>query len=187
MKKKNIALLVSVVLLLCAAIGGTLAWLVADAGKVENTFAPSTISITLTETEPSNKTEIKMVPGASITKNPTVTVGANSEACYLYIQIEEKNNSLPYLTYELADGWTAVAEHPGYYRREVASSDANQSFEILKDNKVTVKDTVTNGQMADIADAANRPSLTFKAAAIQKDFIEADKIWAALPTGFTGE
>lgn len=186
MKKKNIALLVSVALLLCAAIGGTLAWLTAKTEAVTNTFAPSTISIELKETTPSetDRTNIKMVPGAEIAKDPKVTVGANSEACYLYIKVEASPNAATFLTYALADGWTAVDGHTGYYRREVASSTTAQEFPILAGNKVTVNGTITSDDMATIADAANRPTLSFKAAAIQKDYITEADIWGALPAEF---
>ena len=50
MKKKAWVSLVAVVLVLCCAVGGTLAWLTAKSDVVTNTFAPSDINITLTET-----------------------------------------------------------------------------------------------------------------------------------------
>lgn len=48
--KKKVLSIVAVVLVLCCAIGGTLAWLTAKSDVVTNTFAPSDINITLTET-----------------------------------------------------------------------------------------------------------------------------------------
>lgn len=47
MKKKAWVSLVAVVLVLCCAVGGTLAWLTAKSDVVTNTFAPSDINITL--------------------------------------------------------------------------------------------------------------------------------------------
>ena len=49
--------------------------------------------------------------------------------------------------------------------REVAASNANQEFEVLKNNAVTVKGTVTKGMMT--SSDFTKPTLTFKAAAVQ--------------------
>ena len=47
--KKKVLSIVAVVLVLCCAIGGTLAWLTAKSDVVKNTFAPSGIDIKLEE------------------------------------------------------------------------------------------------------------------------------------------
>lgn len=78
MKKKSLALLVAVVLVIGCVIGGTLAWLTDSTEQVKNTFTTSDIDITLTET---TGTEYKMVPGYTIAKDPKATVLAGSEEC----------------------------------------------------------------------------------------------------------
>lgn len=193
MKKKNIAMLVSVVLLLGAAIGGTLAWLTATATDVVNTFTPSNISITLEETKPEGKTA-KMIPGATIEKDPKVTVKKDSVACWLFIKVEEENNkltsdtSLPYLSYtvDTTDAWTAVPDHEGYYYRVVNESTADVSFNILTGNTVTVNGEATNDDMNALISSGKNPTLTFKAAAVQKvGFDTVAAAWDELPDGFT--
>ena len=64
MKKKAWLSALAVVLVLCCAVGGTLAWLTQKTDAVVNTFTVGDINITLTETE----REYKMVPGNTIDK-----------------------------------------------------------------------------------------------------------------------
>lgn len=59
--KKTATLLLSIVLILGMAIGGTVAYLVTDTTPVRNTFTPSRVSCEVTETVTDNvKTEIKV-------------------------------------------------------------------------------------------------------------------------------
>lgn len=171
--KKKIALLLACVMAFGIAVGGTLAWLIDDTDPVVNTFAPSTINIDLTETftkdtDGDGKADVwekKMVPGDTLAKDPKVTVGANSEACWLFVKVEKSANFDTYMTYGIADGWKAVSGFDGVYYREVAASTAAQEFVVLKENKVTVKETVTKAQMDDLT--TDYPTLTFTAYAIQ--------------------
>ena len=78
MKKKAIVAVVAFVLVLCCAIGGTLAWLVDSTSEVKNTFTYGDINIDLSET---TGDEYQMIPGNDITKDPKVTGEAESEAC----------------------------------------------------------------------------------------------------------
>lgn len=161
MKKKIAISIVAVALVLCCAIGGTLAWLTDKTGPVTNTFTVGDINIDLTETT----SNYKMVPGNTIAKDPKVTVKANSEACYLFVKVTKSGNFDQFLTYAMADGWTQYEGTTDVWYREVAASNANQEFEVLKDSKVTVKGTVTKEMMTS-SDFTN-PTLTFKAAAVQ--------------------
>lgn len=86
--KKKVLSIVAVVLVLCCAIGGTLAWLTDKTDPVVNTFTVGDINIELKETT----TNYKMVPGNTITKDPKVTVKANSEACWLFVKVEKSSN-----------------------------------------------------------------------------------------------
>lgn len=160
--KKTLTMVLALVLVFALGVGGTLAWLTATAPEVKNTFTPSDINITLTESE---NLDLQMVPGHTITKDPKATVVAGSEDCYLFVKIEKSENYGTFLAeYEIADGWTKYEE--GVYYRTVTASDKNQEFSVLKDNKVTVKDTVTKAQMEALTEATY-PTLTFKAAAVQ--------------------
>lgn len=161
MKKKIAISIVAVALVLCCAIGGTLAWLTDKTGPVTNTFTVGNINIDLTETT----SNYKMVPGNTIAKDPKVTVEAGSEACWLFVKVTKSGNFDQFLTYAMADGWTQYEGTTDVWYREVAASNANQEFEVLKDSKVTVKGTVTKEMMTS-SDFTN-PTLTFKAAAVQ--------------------
>ena len=87
-----VALLALVLVIGCVA-GGTVAWLVATTDSVTNTFTYGDINIGLTETKPVNQ-QAKIIPGVDIEKDPKVTVKANSENCWLFVKIDEKNVSL---------------------------------------------------------------------------------------------
>lgn len=171
MKKKTLALVLALTLLVAGVVGGTLAWLTARTAEVKNTFTVGDINIALTETT----RDYKMVPGNKLDKNPTVTVKANSEACWLFVKVTESENLKDFITYAIAEGWTELQD--GVYYREVPASNADQTFPVLAGNAVTVKDTVTK-EMLTAKDFAN-PTLTFKAYAVQKDNVaSASDAWA---------
>ena len=88
MKKKSLALLLAIAIVVVGVVAGTLAWLTDKTAPVTNTFTTSDIDIDLTETE----AEYKMIPGWSIDKDPTVTVKAGSEACYLFVKLVKSDN-----------------------------------------------------------------------------------------------
>ena len=166
MKKKTLALVLALTLLVAGVVGGTLAWLTDQTAEVKNTFTVGDINIGLTETT----ADYKMVPGNTIAKDPKVTVKAGSEACWLFVKIEESTNLSSYISYTADSGWTALAGVSGVYYREVAASTADQAFNVLANNQVTVKDTVTKAMMDAIEDgAAANPTLTFTAYACQTD------------------
>ena len=173
MKKKTLALVLALTLLVAGVVGGTLAWLTDQTAEVNNTFTVGDINIGLTETT----TDYKMVPGNTIAKDPTVTVKANSEACWLFVKVTESTDLKDFITYAIAEGWTALPGVDGVYYREVPASAADQTFSVLAGDAVTVKSDVTRTMLETAKTDA--PTLTFKAYAIQKDhFATADAAWA---------
>lgn len=174
--KKKVLSIVAVVLVLCCAIGGTLAWLTDKTGPVKNTFTVGDINIDLTETTK----DYKMVPGNTIAKDPKVTVKDGSEACWLFVKVEKSTNFDSFMTYEMADGWTALPDVTGVYYREVAATTAATDFSVLKDNSVLVKDGVTKTMLNGL-DETTFPTLTFTAYAVQKDNVaDAAAAWSKL-------
>ena len=172
MKKKTLALVLALTLLVAGVVGGTLAWLTDQTAEVKNTFTVGDINIGLTETT----ADYKMVPGNTIAKDPTVTVKANSEACWLFVQVTESTDLKDFITYAIAEGWTALPGVDGVYYREVPASAADQTFSVLAGDAVTVKSDVTRTMLETAKTDA--PTLTFKAYAIQKDhFATADAAW----------
>lgn len=173
MKKKTLALVLALTLLVAGVVGGTLAWLTDQTAEVKNTFTVGDINIGLTETT----ADYKMVPGNTIAKDPTVTVKANSEACWLFVKVTESTDLKDFITYAIAEGWTALPGVDGVYYREVPASAADQTFAVLAGDAVTVKSDVTRTMLETAKTDA--PTLTFQAYAIQRDhFATADAAWA---------
>ena len=108
MKKRTIALLCAAMMVVGIAAGGTLAWLVSKPDSVTNTFTTSDVDITLTEPEgEKNDYKFQMVPGKTITKDPKVTVTADSLDSYIFVEITKSDNYDQFLdSYAVATGWT---------------------------------------------------------------------------------
>lgn len=159
MKKKIVIILLALVLVIGGLIGGTVALLLDRTDSVVNTFTTSNISIELSESKNLN---LKMVPGHTLTKDPEVTVKANSEPCYLFVKLDESTDFDEFLDYTIAGGWTELADTDGVWYRVVNTSTSDQSFDVLADNKVIVLSTVTKDMMAQTP-----PTLTVTAYASQ--------------------
>ena len=172
MKKKSLALVLALAMIVVCVVGGTLAWLTATTPEVKNTFTYGDINIKLEETDAtvaadgSATKEFKMIPGYTIAKDPTVTVVKDSEKCYLFVKVAESDNFDTFMTYDMADGWTALAGVNGVYYRVVDASATNQEFGVLKNDKVTVNGNVTKTMLNDLTENT-QPTLTFTAYACQ--------------------
>ncbi len=174
--------LLALVLVFGCAVGGTFAWLTAKTDAVVNTFTYGDINISLTET---TGNDYKIVPGVDISKDPKVTVKADSEACWLFVKVEEENwptfketdNRTAKIAYEIALGWTELEGHSGVYYREVGAVTADTSFDVIKDNVITVSENLTKAEVNNVV--ALNPKLTFTAYAVQKDGVaSAADAWA---------
>ena len=165
MKKKLIALTAAFLLVIGAAVAGTVAWLTDSTQTEVNTFTVGNIDIDLTETT----SNYKMVPGQTIAKDPKVSVKAGSEDCWLFVKVEEGNNVANFIDYSIASDWTAVPGVSGVYYREVAAADTAREFSVLTNDQVTVKNTVTKADMDAIEkQTVAAPTLSFTAYAVQK-------------------
>lgn len=181
-------------LVLCTIIGGTVAWLIADTGPVVNTFTYGDINITLEETDTDkdgdddpNTNDYPMVPGNPVTKDPKVTVLADSENAWLFVKLEKSANFDAFMTYEIAEGWTALDGVDGVYYRTVDKASEAAEFYVIKDNTVNVKGEVTKEMLnaLDAGGASSYPTLTVTAYAVQRDsnITTAADAWAKIPTG----
>lgn len=164
LSRKALVVLSLMMVLAVAAVGGTLAWLTDSTQEVKNTFTTSDIEITLAE---SDDLDLKMVPGHTIFKDPVATVQSDSEPAWLFVKIDKSSNYSTYLEdYEIAEGWEKVED--GVYGRKVVAPDSDVKYQILKNNEVKVKETVTKSNMQALAaEGAEQPSLTFTAYATQ--------------------
>lgn len=129
--KRNTVAVVAVLLVCILAIGGTIAYLTSHS-ELENTFTVGQISPIDPEGNGPNVPQIpdedkndksklqgnlyephwvkdsKLLPSATIKKDPYVGVGAGSEACevYVYVKNTMTNNNRIYFT--INDGWEPV-------------------------------------------------------------------------------
>jgi len=178
MKKKIIAAL-AMVLIVAMAIVGTYAYLT-DTDKVTNTFTVGNVDIKLDEApvdangakttgDRVNANSYKLIPGHSYDKDPTVTVLKGSEACWVFVKVEDGLAAIEDAT-TIADqitakGWTALTGVTGvYYKQQAATTE---------DTPLVVFETFKLKTDAAVADYANA-TITVTAYAIQQD-------------GFTGE
>lgn len=198
--KRVLPVLALVLVVAVASVGGTIAWLTDTTSEVKNTFTVGNINIDLTETwntDTNNDGKYdawvgKIIPGTDLVKDPTVTVSANSEACWLFVKVTEQNwpvcleddGQTLKVRYEIDASWTALdaTNYPGVYYREVPANNADQTFDVLKTLEsdgatkytVIVSEKLTKNEV----DAMGDPTLTFKAYAIQQSsFATAQAAW----------
>ena len=172
-KNKKLVTVVSAmfcaVVLVAGSIAGTIAYLTSQA-TVTNTFTIGSIQITLNEAvvdlygnapdidDRTTENRYKLIPGHTYTKDPIVTVKANSEDCYLFVKvvngisgIEVATENGDTITEQLtAKGWINLTGDIWYYNTKVTLSNADQkipvfeSFTLKNDANVTGYATADN-------------------------------------------
>jgi predicted ribosomally synthesized peptide with SipW-like signal peptide len=179
--KKVVTLAASVILVAAFAVSGTLAYLTDSTKDVKNTFTVGKVCIDLQETVDgklqSAKTQnigeqYKLIPGSCYCKDPRVTVKANSEECYLFVNYQDLNNSLAggkhYVNYTSllkTPDWKQLTGHSDIWYRVVSGKTSDQTFQLIKDNKIAIDPlTVTNETIND----AVKAQIIYTAYAIQK-------------------
>lgn len=190
--KKILAMCLAAVMLVAASVAGTLAYLKAETQTVTNTFTTTGIALTLDEAEldengqpTQTRTEngnnnYEMVPGSDITKDPIVTVKAGSEACYVFVKVEKGVKFDDFMTFAMADGWTAVTEENGVYYKTVAEAAADVPLHVIAEDTLTVKTSVTLNMMKYAEEHPNDLALKFTAYAVQQENIASvAEAWAA--------
>ena len=193
--KKKLMTVLALVLVIAMSVAGTIAFLTDTTDPITNTFTVGKVDITLTETfntdtngdQKNDAWQAQLIPGTTYTKDPVVTVTADSEDCWLFVKFEEKNGAADYLTYisnlNTANGWTqgdGTKIPLNVWYREVDKTDTTKSFQLLAgDNTyqtgcISVKDSVNKDNMA----AASAAELVYTAYACQKDNMTAVDAWA---------
>lgn len=203
---QTLVTILAIMLIVGGVVGGTMAWLVDSTEDVVNTFTYGDINIDLEETPTDdgdgdeNTNEYKMLPGATINKDPKVTVKQGSESSWLFVKLVESCTAEIYdsegnlvasygfddfLAYAIADGWTALTADidgnpiEGVYYLEVPAEmvkDGDVVLGVLKDNTVTVKGSVTKEMLEALT---GYPTLTVTAYAVQREGVDtAVQAWA---------
>ena len=160
MKKKTLVLISCLTLAVCMSIGATLAWLTSQTGTLTNTFTVGKIGLTLDEAEVSynsvqnseNRTtdgnSYSIYDSAVLPKDPTVTISADSEDCYVFMSYspsESLKGVIKSVDFDTSH-WTAVEGYDGLYVYSedgkavlVNKSDTDRKLEPLF-TTVTIKD-----------------------------------------------
>lgn len=189
-RTKTLVMLLSVITIIGGTFGGSLAWLVDTSPAVTNVFTVGRVKVS---TEPQTSTfslrggrddSLRMVPGWELTiEDPAVIVEAGSEACYLFMKIDEDAGSFytdeqigfrDYLSYKVTEGWTLLTSDgvnpvpANVYYRVVERSDVDQAFNLIHEKKVKVSEHITSEMLDALTKpGAALPSLTFSAYAVQ--------------------
>ena len=137
---KAMLLVLCAVLLVAGSVMGTLAYLQMQTTPVTNTMSVGKVTITLQEYGIDNATgektddvvdkleNIKLVPGRKIEKNPFITVGDDSEDCYLFVQIVNGLGDAAYIN--MVAGWTRIDETDYWmYSARVPASERVEVFD----------------------------------------------------------
>lgn len=182
--KKILALLLCAVLLVAASVAGTLAYLT-DNDTATNTFTVGNVDIELQEYEVDAQTgekkanatavegltDLELVPGRTIQKNPFITVASDSETCWLFVKIE--NNLGDAVTINGMDDWTAVEGKAGYYMYKEAVA-AGATIDVFK--SVTVDSKLEYADLNGIEDK----NIVITAYAVQAEGVAQTAAWGAL-------
>ena len=151
--KKVVALLLTMVLLIGAVVGTTLAWLTDSTNTITHTFTIGDVTIHLNdgqnaEDDSWTTKSQKVSPGVPVTDfNPYVKVDATSEKCWLFVKVETANGP----TVTLADCWKTTSVDGVYVYAEetnsvltekiVDASVADVEYAIIKNATVNIPDT----------------------------------------------
>ena len=130
-----------------AAVTGTLAWYTAN-DEITNTFTVGNIEMTLTETKIGTENEMtsedqqyKIVPGVDIKKDPTVTIQANSEDCYVFVQVLDSLTDVDGISIEeYGDKWELKDANSHIYQYKFAEGD--KAYVVPKSDKDTTLQAV---------------------------------------------
>lgn len=126
-KKTNRATIVIALVACLLLLGGAIAWLTSTS-ELTNTFTVGTINpvdpdkpgpgdkpIVDDETklddnlyEPNWVADSKLLPGATIAKDPYVGLGEGSEESYIFVNVENTMANNGHIYFELNAGWTAI-------------------------------------------------------------------------------
>ena len=209
--KKMLMAVVAVVLIVVISVSATFAYLT-DKEDVLNTFTVGNVQIMLDEktvdpetgkatddprTDKGNS-DVKIIPGRTIDKDPTVTVIAGSEPCYVRMKVTISNITElkaifgnDFLPQNYVDGWNPdvwvstktvdIADNAATYEfryKDIVDTRTATVDEVLPALFTTFTlpgDEVNNAQLATL----DGLSITVVAEAIQSETFEnADDAWA---------
>lgn len=152
--KKLVIAIVALSLAFVCVIGGTLAFLVAESNVVTNTFTYGTITLELSENNKTDKDGLEytnIVPGDELDKDPVITVVEGSEACYVYVLIDNQLGDAA--TYNIGSTWIKVGESDTKvlyrYNEIVEATNEDKDLEVF--TKLTFVDELVKDDVDELA------------------------------------
>ena len=142
--KRSLAALIALVLIICVAVGGTIAYIVTQTDKVENKFTPADVEIKINEIVNDNIKSSITVENVNDAKNVP---------CYIRVKLvsntqdADKNvtGSAVINTFKLNDKWFDGGDGCYYYRDVVAVGDSTANL-LAGGEKITL----TSGQVVEV-------------------------------------
>ena len=198
--KKSLLLVLCALLLVVGSVMGTMAYLTSKTETITNTFSIGNVAITMVETKvdaygdpvltDGERTTTaagqtyKLMPGHEYIKDPTITVTAGSEPCWLFVKVVndivafEADGATDTIAEQLAaNGWTAVAGATGVYWHEVVNA-SEEAKTVPVFGTVTIADNANEVDGWASIDANTTVAVT--AYAVQADgFATAEAAWTA--------
>lgn len=159
--KKKLVVLAAVLVAAFVGITGTIAWLTSSQ-EVTNTFTVGNITMTMDETDVDESTadaardtanSYHLLPGQQYVKDPQIHIGANSEACYVFIKVEnglanieaasEQGGYQTIADQIKANGWTALQDVNGVYYKTQDATTQNVDINVFEQLKIGNVDSNT--------------------------------------------
>ena len=179
---KTLVLVVACALVFSAAVIGPMAWLIDETDTIVNRFVTSDVDIDLDESDEDSTYE--MIPGWAISKDPVVTVSADSQDCWVFVKLEKSANYDDYLVHNVDTSvWSqgnGIDIPSDVYYRKVTDDLKDTPLYILaagsyefdsvtytwEANQVLVKPSVTKTMMDELTDSTY-PTLSVSSKVVQ--------------------
>lgn len=156
--KKLVVAVVALSLALVTVIGGTLAFLLDESNVVTNKFTYGKIEIVLTEEKGANQTGMNftnVVPGDVLEKDPVVTVNAGSEACYVYVLIDNQLGDAASYNIDTTK-WIEIQDYTNVTKKLYRYYEVVNALQGAKDltvfTKLTFRSDLTSANLTSLKD-----------------------------------
>ena len=191
--KKLVVAVVALSLALVTVIGGTLAFLLDESNVVTNKFTYGKIEIVLTENNKADEDGLEftnVVPGDVLKKDPVVTVNAGSEACYVYVLIDNQLGDAASYNIDTTK-WIQVQDYTNVTKTLYRYYEVVNALQGAKDltvfTELTFKSNLTSADLTNLKDknvvitayAYQAENLAATAEASITPANDAAKTWAA--------
>ena len=198
-KTKALALALCAVLLVVTTVFVTMAFLTSK-DSVKNTFTVGKVTITLDEAKVDlmgvkdgdarvKANEYKLIPGHTYIKDPTIHVADDSEACWLFVKVENGLEDIidaKTIEDQMNDnGWSSVAGETNIYAYEKIATATTGDYKVFDDFKLKGDANVSNYATVkdDDGNITGGKTIEVTAYAIQADgFATAAAAWAEAPS-----